>query len=85
MFFSALGASTQSRSRLLRAKALAEAAVRDSGLETTIFAPSIIYAPGDRYLTLLSPAGADPRRDAVPGLRPRALRADLGRPTSPTA
>ena len=54
VFFSALGASTQSRSRLLRAKALAEAAVRDSGLETTIFAPSIIYAPGDRYLTGLS-------------------------------
>src|ERR1700733_15843888 len=39
IFFSALGASTQRRSRLLRAKALAEAAVRGSGLETTIFAP----------------------------------------------
>jgi len=64
VFFSALGASTQSRSRLLRAKALAEAAVRDSGLETTIFAPSIIYAPGDRYLTLLS------RLALVPGVMP---------------
>jgi uncharacterized protein YbjT (DUF2867 family) len=64
VFFSALGASTQSRSRLLRAKSLAEAAVRDSGLETTIFAPSIIYAPGDRYLTFLS------RLALVPGVMP---------------
>jgi NADH dehydrogenase len=64
VFFSALGASTQSRARLLRAKALAEAAVRDSGLETTIFAPSLIYAPGDRYLTLLS------RLALVPGAMP---------------
>jgi uncharacterized protein YbjT (DUF2867 family) len=64
VFFSALGASTQSRSRLLRAKALAEAAVRDSGLETTVFAPSLIYAPGDRYLTLLS------RLALIPGVMP---------------
>ena len=67
VFFSALGASTQSRSRLLRAKALAEAAVRDSGLETTIFAPSIIYAPGDRYLTLLSRLALVPRVMPFPG------------------
>jgi uncharacterized protein YbjT (DUF2867 family) len=53
VFFSALGASTQSRARLLRAKALAEEAVRDSELRTTVFASSMIYAPGDRYLTLL--------------------------------
>jgi uncharacterized protein YbjT (DUF2867 family) len=67
VFFSALGASTQSRSRLLRAKALAEAAVRDSGLETTIFAPSIIYAPGDRYLTLLSHLALVPGVMPLPG------------------
>ena len=66
VFFSALGASTQSRSRLLRAKALAEAAVRDSGLETTIFAPSIIYAPGDRYLTGISTLAL------IPGVMPFA-------------
>jgi uncharacterized protein YbjT (DUF2867 family) len=53
VFFSALGASTQSRARLLRAKALAEEAVRDSELRTTVFASSMIYEPGDRYLTLL--------------------------------
>ena len=64
VFFSALGASTQSRARMLRAKALAEQAVRESGLHHTIFAPSIIYAPGDRYLTTLS------RLALVPGVMP---------------
>src|SRR5579863_1040299 len=54
VFFSALGASTQSRARLLRAKALAEDAVRESDLRSIVFAPSIIYAPGDPYMTLLA-------------------------------
>ena len=85
VFFSALGASTQSRSRLLRAKALAEAAVRDSGLETTIFAPSFIYAPGDRYLTLLSRLALLPGVMPFPGSGRARFAADLGRPTSPTA
>jgi NADH dehydrogenase len=53
VFFSALGASTQSRARFLRAKALAEEAVSDSELSTIVFAPSIIYAPGDPFLSLL--------------------------------
>jgi NADH dehydrogenase len=53
VFFSALSASTHNRTRFLRAKALAEEAVRSSSLAHTIFAPSIIYAPGDPYLTLL--------------------------------
>jgi NADH dehydrogenase len=64
VFFSALGASTQSRSRFLRAKALAEAAVRDSELRSIIFAPSIIYAPGDPFLSLLS------RMAMLPALMP---------------
>jgi NADH dehydrogenase len=54
VFFSALSASAHNRTRFLRAKALAEEAVRDSSLAHTIFAPSIVYAPGDAYLTLLS-------------------------------
>jgi NADH dehydrogenase len=54
VFFSALGASTQSRARLLRAKALAEEAVRESDLDAIVFAPSIIFAPEDRYVTLLA-------------------------------
>jgi uncharacterized protein YbjT (DUF2867 family) len=53
VFFSALGASTRSRARLLRAKAIAEQAVIESSLAHTVFAPSIVYAPGDPYLTLL--------------------------------
>ena len=54
VFFSALGASAHNRTRFLRAKALAEEAVRDSSLAHTVFAPSIIYAPGDPFLTLLA-------------------------------
>jgi len=53
VFFSALGASTHQRARCFRAKALAEQAVRDSRLHSTVFAPSIVYAPGDPWLTLL--------------------------------
>jgi uncharacterized protein YbjT (DUF2867 family) len=53
VFFSALGATTHHRTRLLRAKALAEAAVAESSLRTTVFAPSIVYAPGDPWLRLL--------------------------------
>jgi uncharacterized protein YbjT (DUF2867 family) len=54
VFFSALCASAHNRTRFLRAKALAEEAVRDSALAHTVFAPSIIYAPGDPFLTLLA-------------------------------
>jgi NADH dehydrogenase len=53
VFFSALGASPHHRTRALRAKALAEQAVGEAALRSTVFAPSIIYAPGDPWLTLL--------------------------------
>jgi len=53
LFFSALGASTHHRTRCLRAKALAEQAVSEADLCSVVFAPSIIYAPGDPWLTLL--------------------------------
>jgi uncharacterized protein YbjT (DUF2867 family) len=53
VFFSALGASTHHRTRLLRAKALAEQAVREADLCSIVLAPSIVYAPGDPWLTLL--------------------------------
>jgi uncharacterized protein YbjT (DUF2867 family) len=53
LFFSALGANTHSRARFLRAKALAEQAVREAGVRSIVFAPSLVYAPGDRWLTLL--------------------------------
>jgi uncharacterized protein YbjT (DUF2867 family) len=53
LFFSAMSASHHSRTRFFRAKALAQEAVEASPIETTIFAPSIIYTPGDPWLTLL--------------------------------
>jgi len=53
VFFSTMGASHHSRTRFFRAKALAREAVEASSLETTVFAPSIMYSPGDPWLTLL--------------------------------
>jgi len=53
VFFSALNAHHHSRTRFFRAKALAEEAVEASSLESTVFRPSIIYTPGDPWLTLL--------------------------------
>ena len=53
VFFSSLEATRHSPARFFRAKALAEEAVRASSVAHTIFAPSIVYAPGDPFLTLL--------------------------------
>lgn len=53
VFFSALDASTHHRARFFRAKALAEQAVREAELRSLVFAPSIVYAPGDPWITLL--------------------------------
>lgn len=53
VFFSTLDASTHHRARFFRAKALAEQAVGEAGLRSIVFAPSIVYAPGDPWLTLL--------------------------------
>ena len=53
VFFSAQSASAHDRTRFMRAKALAERAVAESGVPHTTFAPSIVYAPGDVFLTLL--------------------------------
>ncbi len=63
VFFSALGATRFQRTRYFRAKALAERAVQASPLRTTVFAPSIVYRPGDPWITLLERAAALP---AVP-------------------
>src|SRR3954463_6676706 len=68
VFFSALGASPGHRSRLHRAKALAEQAVAAADLRTTTFAPSLVYSPGDRRLSRLDPL---PR---LPGGPPARLR-----------
>ena len=53
VFFSAMGARHHSRTRFFRAKALAREAVERSQLETAVFSPSVVYAPGDPWLTLL--------------------------------
>ncbi len=53
VFFSAIGASLHSRARFFRAKALAERAVEESDLATTVFSPSIVYSPDDPWVTLL--------------------------------
>ena len=78
VFFSALGAEHHSRTRFFRAKALATDAVEASELETVVFAPSIVYAPGDPWITLLERFSYLP---AIPvsGAGPLALPADLGR------
>jgi NADH dehydrogenase len=52
VFFSAIGATEIQRTRFFRAKALAERAVRDSELATTVFAPSIVYARDDPWVTI---------------------------------
>jgi uncharacterized protein YbjT (DUF2867 family) len=66
VFFSALGVSTRSRARLLRAKAIAERAVLESSLAHTVFAPSIVYSPHDPYLRLLERMSLLPVM-AIPG------------------
>ena len=53
LFFSALGASLNSESRFFRAKALAEEAIHSSGIDAVVFAPSLIYSPGDPFMKLL--------------------------------
>lgn len=63
VFVSALGATTSNRARFMRAKALAEEAVTASNVPHTVLAPSVVYAPGDRYLTLLERLALGP---AVP-------------------
>ena len=83
VFFSALGATRTTRSRLHRAKALAEQAVGEAALRTTTFAPSLVYAPGDRRLARLERLAWLP---AVPlAGRGRARRSRSGPTTSPTA
>jgi uncharacterized protein YbjT (DUF2867 family) len=53
VFFSAIGATPFQLTRFFRAKALAERAVRESELDSIVFAPSIAYRPGDPWITLL--------------------------------
>jgi uncharacterized protein YbjT (DUF2867 family) len=58
-----MGATAFQRTRFFRSKALAERAVQEAELPTTVFAPSIVYRPGDPWITLLQRFGMLP---AVP-------------------
>ncbi len=51
---SALGTRASARSRYHRTKWAAEEAVRASGLAWTIFRPSVIYGPGDGFISMLA-------------------------------
>src|SRR5215216_4288771 len=53
IFFSAIGASLHAPMRFFRAKALAEQAVENSSVPSTIFAPSIVYSPHDYWVGLM--------------------------------
>jgi NADH dehydrogenase len=54
LHMSALGTRPDARSRYHRTKWEAEELVRRSGLEWTIFRPSVIYGPGDGFVTMLA-------------------------------
>jgi NADH dehydrogenase len=51
---SALKAAAEAPSGYLCSKAAGEAALRDAGLDLTLFRPSVIFGPGDSFLTLFA-------------------------------
>jgi NADH dehydrogenase len=55
LHMSAVGAAEDSPSEYGRTKAAGERAVRGSGLDWTIFRPSIVFGPGDGFVSLLAP------------------------------
>jgi NADH dehydrogenase len=54
LHMSALGTRPEARSRYHRTKWAAEQAVRESGLDWTIFRPSVIFGPGDGFVSLVA-------------------------------
>lgn len=54
LHMSAMGSSEDSPSRYGSTKAAGERAVRASGLDWTVFRPSIIFGPGDGFVSLLA-------------------------------
>ena len=53
VFFSALNASAVQRTRFFRAKWLAEQAVIDSDMDTTVFRPSIVFDHSDPWVRIM--------------------------------
>lgn len=54
LHMSALAAASDAPSAYLRSKGEAECIVRESGLDATIFRPSVIFGPDDRFLNLFA-------------------------------
>jgi NADH dehydrogenase len=54
LHMSAMGSSEDSPSQYGRTKAAGQKAVRASGLDATVFRPSIIFGPGDGFVSLLA-------------------------------
>ncbi len=54
LHMSALNADVKGPSAYLRSKGAAETIVRESGLDFTIFRPSVIFGPEDRFLNLFA-------------------------------
>jgi uncharacterized protein YbjT (DUF2867 family) len=60
LHMSALNAHPGAASAYLRTKGEGERIVRSSGLNATVFRPSVIFGPGDRSLSLFAKLGALP-------------------------
>ncbi len=54
LHMSALGASSNGSSMYLRSKADGEAVALDPALDTTIFRPSVVFGPDDKFLNLFA-------------------------------
>jgi uncharacterized protein YbjT (DUF2867 family) len=55
LHMSAMGASEDAPSEYGRSKAAGQRAIAASGLDWTIFRPSIVFGPGDGFVSLLAP------------------------------
>lgn len=55
LHMSAMGVSEDAPSDYGRTKAAGEKLVRESGLDWTVFRPSIVFGPGDGFVSLLAP------------------------------
>jgi uncharacterized protein YbjT (DUF2867 family) len=67
LFVSNTGASPESSNAYLRAKGLAEQAVRDSGLEHVVLRSTHVYGPGSAWLREMRTAATRPFAAAVAG------------------